>query len=113
MSKSLHHQIAARARTIIAEERRWVQGHLALNSKGRMADVGERDAYRFCAVGALQRAARELADDRDVADRVQAEIERFAGIPNRRFENLEAFNDSRRTTHAAVIRLFDDFIAAT
>ena len=114
MSRPLHHQIVARAREIIADRDHWTQGELAVFRDGRAAEPTHADAYAFCAVGALQRAAHELSSARasSLADQVQMLIESFAATcrdPNTDF-SLEILNDDNG--HAAVLLLFDHYLAA-
>jgi hypothetical protein len=117
MSKSLHHQIASYARSLISQPERWIQGDYAQFKDGRTAEPEYPKAYRFCAVGALHRAAHQLCADPNqlidvLAGNVQQGIDRFGKLARRHYENLEAFNDSPYTGHAAVLKLFDDYLAA-
>lgn len=112
MSKSLAYQVTARALEIIAVGEHWLQGVLA-----RAADrtsVGPTDAHavRFCAVGALRRAAHEIAPaEKMLADRVQNAIESYMHLYHPRFDDsLENLNDD--TDHATVIHILDRFLTA-
>ena len=116
MSKALHLQIVARAREIISDPNRWTQDELALSKNGESALPADADAYRFCAVGALQRAAHELCGGHrlatTLAHTIQDAIERCAKTlrnPNLEF-SLENLNDEHGG-HAAVLQLFDDYLA--
>ena len=69
MAKTLHNQIAARAREIISDRERWIQGQLAVSDDARSVDPTDARAHRFCAVAALRRAAHEVAPGQnDLAD---------------------------------------------
>src|SRR5215831_9691379 len=50
MAKTLHHQIVARAREIIADRDHWIQGQLALSGDGHPVDPTDERARRYCAV---------------------------------------------------------------
>ena len=63
MSKPLTYQIVARARQIIADPKHWAQGDYAVFKNGNPAEPHYQRAYRFCAVGALNRAAYELTGE--------------------------------------------------
>ena len=60
MSKPLQHQIIARALEIISDEEHWTRGFVARSADGRLCSCCDPRAERFCAVGALNRAAHEL-----------------------------------------------------
>jgi hypothetical protein len=116
VSKTLDHHVVARAREIISDERHWTQFDYAQLNSSDEADPADPLAVRFCAVGALRRAAFELSSDSDsfalLTDRVQDGIERFAktrGHLGCRF-SLEDLNDSQNG-HADVLKLFDDYLA--
>ena len=66
MAKTLQHQIIAGASHLIAEEEHWTRCSMARNSEGNPCSVWDPAAVRFCAVGALWRAAFELRSDLDV-----------------------------------------------
>jgi hypothetical protein len=112
MAKSLHHQIVARAREIISDRDRWIQGQLAVSDDACSVDPTDRRAQRFCAVAALRRAAHELAPGQnDLADRVQIMLEQSVHIQHPQVDDcLENINDDG--DHATVLRLFDEFLAA-
>ena len=63
MAKSLHYQIALRARALIADPKHWTQFALARYRNGHEVEPESPRAYRFCAVGAIMRAAHELCAD--------------------------------------------------
>src|SRR5262245_33580029 len=114
MSKPLHHQIVARARELVSDPNHWTQGDLAVFKDGRTAEPTHPDAYAFCAVGALQRAAHELSTARGapLADQVVTIMESFATThqdPNTEF-SLETLNDD--VGQAAVLELFDHYLAS-
>lgn len=60
MAKPLQHQIIARALELIADEANWSQGTWARTASGRPCPWTDPAAKRFCAFGALSRAAFEL-----------------------------------------------------
>ena len=62
MAKTLQHQIIEGALHLIAEEAHWTRCSMARNSEGDPCSVWDPAAFRFCAVGALWRAAYELTD---------------------------------------------------
>jgi hypothetical protein len=79
VSKTLDHLVVARAREIVSDEKHWTQFDYAQLDTSDEADPADPLAVRFCAVGALRRAAYELSSDSDsfatLTDRVQDGIE--------------------------------------
>ena len=57
MSKPLVHQIAERARGLIADPRKWTQYAIARTGNNRHCEPTDAKATRFCAYGAILRAA--------------------------------------------------------
>jgi hypothetical protein len=60
MSKPLQHQIIARALEIVSDESKWTRGSMARTADGNPCACLDPVAVRFCALGALFRAAGEL-----------------------------------------------------
>jgi hypothetical protein len=60
MAKPLQHQIIARALEIVSDESKWTRGAMARTADGKACASLDPLAVRFCAVGALYRAASEL-----------------------------------------------------
>ena len=116
MSKTLDHLVVARAREIISDEKHWTQFDYAQLDNSDDADPANPLAVRFCAVGALRRAAFELSSDSDsfalLSDRVQDGINSFAktrGYLQSSF-SIEDLNDGE-SGHADVLKLFDNYLA--
>jgi len=103
--ESLDSSIAVlnRARALIADERHWSQGAFARS----WAQIPVRPysffARRFCAIGALKRAACELLLPTQNA---YLALEWQAG------RRVEGWNDDPKRTHTEVLALFDAAIDA-
>ena len=110
MSKSLHHQIVVLARDIITDPSCWVSGELARTADGHSIDPLDARAFGFCAVGALRRAAHELAADHArLADSVQTLLEEYVYRHHPSLdETLEELNDEG--DHSLIVGIFDDFL---
>ena len=94
-------RILERARTLIAEERHWCRGDLALDAGGQPVSPMDSSAKRRCALGALVAAAYEITSDPDLAHRLATTAVRpLAGATS-----LTHINDSKG--HAAVLALFN------
>lgn len=63
MSQSLERQVLLRAREIIADPKRWTRGAIARDRRSTDCAMSDSNAVRFCAYGALERAAFELRSD--------------------------------------------------
>ena len=63
MARPIQQQIILRALEIVSDESRWTAATLARDQHGRSCPVKAPEAVRFCAVGALARAAFELLGD--------------------------------------------------
>ena len=60
MANLLQHQIIKRALEIISDETKWTRGAMARNAFGHSCSAWDQEAVRFCAVGAIYRAAFEM-----------------------------------------------------
>lgn len=94
--------VLARARELIADERDWCKRAFAVAWLDIPVSTGSRYARRFCALGAIKRAAREL---RLPADAAQAALERQTG------DSAPDWNDDKTRTHSEVVAAFDSAIA--
>jgi hypothetical protein len=105
MATTLKKQVLINARALIANPAHWTMWVLAASEHGRPVSWHDRAARRWCAVGAIHRAAFDLLGDKEraiaLANEVIARI--YPHTPPRR--NLPALNDTQG--HAAVIGLFD------
>ena len=112
MSKPLDHLIVARARKIIEDPKHWTRRELTTFNNGRRAKPHHKRASRFCAIGALVRAALELTGDPDEADRlfqdVRTKLQRLAGLPH--YASLTNLDDGYQG-HAIILNLFDNYLA--
>jgi hypothetical protein len=110
MSRPLHHQVVTRARQIITDSAHWQQGELASQRDYTPTDPTDGDAYRYCAVGAIRRAAFETAPGHQhLSSHVQVALENFIHNHHPEFEDsLEDFNDG--VEHTTVLALFDRFL---
>ena len=94
--------VLARARELIADERRWCKRAFALTWLDLPVTVGSRYARRFCALGAIKRAGRELGLPVNEASRA---------LEWQTVRPVVDWNDDKLRTHAEVIAAFDAAIA--
>jgi hypothetical protein len=110
MSKSLHHQIIADARDLIAAEHRWIQNARAITRGRDRIEPHHPRAKRFCAMGALERTAFNLTGDVGRAELLaRTACECLCPSAQNAVFELEHIND--RQGHASVLKLFDDYLA--
>jgi hypothetical protein len=95
--------VLARARELIADEQRWCRRSFARGWAGIPVSAKSTIAQRFCALGAIMRAAHEL--------RVPAEDARSA-LEWQTIRPIQDWNDDPARRHAEVIAKFDAAIAA-
>jgi hypothetical protein len=109
VAKILQHQIIEEALHLIAEEEHWTRCSMARNSEGDPCSVWDPAAVRFCAVGALWRAANELTATRDAFALVDDIGKQVVEI-NHQTGSLQMLSDLKG--HAAVVQMFRTALAA-
>lgn len=95
--------VLRRARDLLEDERRWCRGSFARGWRDIPVPLGSVVARRYCALGAIMRAGRELsvsAEDACVA------LEWQVGRP------VQDWNDDPHRTHDEVLAAFDGAVAA-
>ena len=95
--------VLIRARQLIADERRWCKQSTARGWLDIPVPVRSRFARRFCAIGAIQRAGRELGLPLHEAGGA-LEWQTIRPIPD--------WNDDAVRTHPEVVAAFDAAIVA-
>ena len=115
MSKPLVQQVAERARGLVAEPRSWTQYAIARTGNHRHCEPTDAKAARYCAYGAILKAAHEIAASDDQAQRLADQAAMLImgrDSPYTAFEELIAVNDGHRgTARKAVLELFDTALA--
>src|SRR5271169_2631949 len=102
MAKPLQQQIIARALEIISDESKWTRGSMARMADGKACACLNPRAVRFCAVGALNRAAGEILAANRFYHASEAEHEVLAA--NNEARGLALVNDIEG--RKAVIAMF-------
>ncbi len=106
MTQTLQRQIVSRARAIIADEVNWTSKALARDSRGMLCEWDDARATKFCALGALVRAASEMIPDDYVAHSFAMEAARqILDASRMNGACLPMLNDSEG--HGSVIAMFD------
>jgi hypothetical protein len=109
MAETLQHQIIEEALHLIAEEEHWTRCSMARNKGGDPCSVWNPAAVRFCAVGALWRAAFELTESLESFQLVETIAKQVVDI-NGRSDCLQTCNDVEG--HAAVVGMLQVALAA-
>ena len=95
--------VLSRGRDLISDERRWCKRSFAFTWLEIPVPVGSRYARRFCALGAIIRAGRELGLPVDDASRA---------LEWQTVRPVIDWNDDKLRTHAEVVAAFDAAIDA-
>lgn len=92
------------ARGFIDTPEKWTKGLPAKDAEGFATSPHDAFAVCFCALGAIEKAARIVKKDH------ASQVCRFVGdVISKR---LVDFNDNMNTTHADILEVFDKVIAA-
>jgi hypothetical protein len=105
MATTLKRQVLINARALIADPGHWTMWMLAATESGRPVAWHDRAARRWCAVGAIHRAAFDLVGNKEQAVCIASDVidDLYPHAWVRR--SLPALNDSQG--HAAVIDLLE------
>jgi len=116
MAQALVDLVLLNARPIVANRRIRLLSAEAVTADGRECDACHADAQRFCAIGALIRAAYMVTGDQEQAHRVGWQVAGLVAIA----ANLRRVDEdelgwslavlSDRRGQAAVLRAFDALI---
>jgi hypothetical protein len=111
MAKPIITQVVERARTLIANEATWCQGSFAEGADGYRCDAYDPRAVRFCAYGALQRAAYQLVGTTVLAEQFSQKA--AVAITGRSLARARATIMLTNDRHGreAVLRLFEGYLA--
>jgi len=110
MTKTLQHQIIGRALELIADPAHWSTGAWARTSAGHACGWNNPAAARFCASGALQRAAFELAQF-STPSLLAVDAEKYILEANSaRSFDLPSINDM--DGHASTVEMFKKALAS-
>jgi hypothetical protein len=110
MTTTVQKQVLINARALIADPAHWTRGALARSADDNYVDWYDRSATKWCAQGAIYRAAYDLVGDQNEATRIGNEVAKNIYRPSWRFVSLPNVND--RQGHAAVLAVFDKAVAA-
>jgi hypothetical protein len=108
VSPNLHYQVLRKAREILRDKRKWTRYGSARTGNGTVCPPYATQAVKFCAYGAIARAALEVTGDRQQARQLARSIEmQIVGserVPHPQ-KRLSYVNDHKG--YSAVLGLFD------
>jgi hypothetical protein len=109
MTATIQKRVLINARALIEDPCHWTQETLARTTNGQPVAWHKHSASKWCALGALYRAAYSLVEDKKRAVQIGDNV--ADGIYPRRWlrSALHALND--RQGHAAVLAVFDRALA--
>jgi hypothetical protein len=115
MAKPILRHVIEGARAYVAGRGTWTRYTLAATSRGRECEPTDERARRFCAYGALVRAAYDLTRDPDEARHLAGRAAMrltASGTPDEAFEKIYTINDGQpESSRKAVLSLFDEGLA--
>jgi hypothetical protein len=104
MTTTVQKQVLINARALIADRARWTRCAFACTASGHDVVWYDQSAIKWCAMGALYRAAYDLVGDPKEATRIGNEVAKSVCL-RRWLRSLSILNDWRG--HAAVLAVFD------
>ena len=110
MTTTMQKQVLINSRALIADPAQWTKCALARTAGDRVVDWYDRSATKWCAQGAIYRAAYDLVGDQKEATRIGNEVVKMVRPSRWLGVSLPAMNDWR--THAAVLARFDKALEA-
>ena len=110
MTATAQKQVLMNARALISSHAHWTRSKLACTADGRRVEPHDPSAAKWCAMGAILRAAYDLVGDGEEARRIGDEIDKRICPTLWRLGGLPAINDVRG--HAAVLAVFDKGLQA-
>ena len=109
MTTTVQKQVLINARALIADPAHWTRATLACTANGRRVAWHDQSAIKWCALGAIYRAAYDLVGDRKEAVRIGNEVAKSISRTRWFRMRLPTINDSRG--HTAVLAVFDEALA--
>jgi hypothetical protein len=114
MSNTLTIQIIEEARNLLASPRKGTRHHLAKTAQGESCDPWEPRAVRFCAYGALLKAAHDASRDPVIAHHFAASAVTtiLTGEDDTDLSSTRLFQINDSQGRKAILDLFDKALAA-
>jgi hypothetical protein len=110
MTTTVQKQVLINARALIADPTYWTRGKLACTPDGQQVDWHDSSASKWCAMGAIYRAAYDLTGNQTEAVRMGDKVARSLR-PHRWLPvSVIRLNDVRG--HSAVLAAFDKAVQA-
>jgi hypothetical protein len=115
MSKPLVQQVCERARGLVGNPRTWTQFAIARSGNHKACEPTDKRAVRFCAYGAILRAAYDIAGNDATAEQLTDQAAKLITVQDNvfaAFEDLIGTNDGpRATARRDVLALFESAAA--
>ena len=109
MTTTVQKQVLINARALITDRAHWTSCTLARTADDHVVDRYDRSATKWCAQGAIYRAAYDLVGNQREATRIGNKVANSI-LPRGLFVSLAIIND--RQGHAAVLAVFDKALVA-
>jgi hypothetical protein len=115
MAKPIFKHVIESARVYVAGRGTWTRFTLAATSRGAECEPTDAMARKFCAYGALVRAAYDLTGDHTEARRLAGRAAMSitgANTPEEAFEKIYTINDGQPvSSRKAILEMFDAGLA--
>ena len=105
MTTTVQKQVLINARALIADPAHWTRGTLACTAHGLPVAWHDQSATKWCALGAIYRAAYDLVGDPKEAARIGNQVAKSISRSRWLGGRLPIMNDTRG--HTAVLAAFD------
>ena len=102
--------ILKRVREILSVPEHWIKGDYARDEHNMVASFYESRACKFCAKGAVFKAAYELGLPGMFSHTAVSVLDAFA-LKKSSIPNIVAFNDAPETKHEDLLGLIDEALA--
>ena len=110
MTTTVQKQVLINARALIADPAHWTSCTIARTADDHAVDCFVSSATKWCAQGAIYRAAYDLIGDQKEATRIGNKVAKSIHGPRWFFVSLAIINDGQG--HAAVLAVFDEALTA-
>lgn len=96
-----------KAKALISDPNAWIRGHAGTDKSGLPVRANHPDACRWCALGALWKAADYDTREAIYCEIVDAEVCLESALGVSLITGIARYNDDPETTHTDVMSLYD------
>jgi hypothetical protein len=100
-----------KAYEVLSDSSKWTQRYFAQDTKGRLVDWDDKDACKWCLIGALRKTYPNFGCEPayySICARVMDEIRKHKSSDGNEFHSMAQFNDHIETTYEKVVKILKD-----